>query len=422
MIPQVKIASKPEGLDKEVIRQAVADSLADCRDRLRKVLLIPPDFTRLHSNAGRIANLYYHFLQDSCQVDLLPALGTHVPMTQEECALMYGDIPFERFLVHNWREDLVKLGQVPAAFVREVSEGILDEPIDVEVNHRLLDGGYDAILSIGQVVPHEVVGMANYSKNVFVGCGGSRMINASHALGAYYGLERLMGRDHSPVRRVFDYAQDHFLKDLPLDYALTVTTAPGGEIRTHGLFIGGGRAGFEQAVRLSQEKNLIHLDRPIVKAVVYLDPQEFKTTWLGNKAVYRTRMAVADGGELFILAPGVKKFGEDPEIDGLIRKYGYTGRERIMGLARDQSDLQENLSAAAHLIHGSADGRFRITYCTRHLTRQEVEGVGFAYQPYGEAAARYDPAALHDGWNRLSDGEEIYFIRNPALGLWVAPR
>ncbi len=422
MIPQVKIASNPEGLDEKAIRRAVADSLADCRDRLRKVLLIPPDFTRLHSNAGKIANLYYHFLQNSCQVDLLPALGTHAPMTEEECALMYGDIPFQRFLVHNWREDVVKLGQVPAAFVREVSEGILDEPIVVEVNHRLLDGGYDAILSIGQVVPHEVVGMANYSKNVFVGCGGSRMINASHALGAYYGLERLMGRDHSPVRQVFDYAQDHFLQGLPLDYALTVTTAPGEEIRTHGLFIGGGRAGFEQAVRLSQEKNLIHLARPITKAVVYLDPQEFKSTWLGNKAIYRTRMAVADGGELLILAPGVKKFGEDPGIDGLIRKYGYTGRAHIMGLAQKQSDLQENLSAAAHLIHGSSDGRFRITYCTRYLTRQEVEGVGFAYQPYKEAVARYNPAALQDGWNRLPNGEEIYFIRNPALGLWVASR
>lgn len=406
------------GISEEELAAVLAESVADVRDTLRKVLLIVPDFTRFHSNGGRIANLYYHMLKDTCRVDLLVALGTHAPMTAEICARMYGDIPFERFIMHNWRSGIRKLGVVPGSFVAEVSEGLMDTDIDVEVDERLWDG-YDLILSIGQVVPHEVVGMANYSKNIFVGCGGSSMINASHMLGAFYGMERIMGKDFSPVRRVFDYAEQHYLQELPLRYVFTVTTAPQGVIRTHGLYIGRDRGVFERAVAHAQQANLTLMERPLRKVVVYLDEDEFQSTWLGNKSVYRTRMAIADGGELIVLAPGVAHFGEDAAIDALIRKYGYCGREQIIRLCGKNQDLQENLSAAAHMIHGGSDGRFTITYCTRHLSREEVERVHFQYLPYDEAVARYDPAKLVDGLNTLVDGEEIFYISNPALGLWV---
>ena len=252
----------------------------------------------------------------------------------------------------------------------------------------------------------------------FVGCGGNRMINASHILGAFYGMERMMGKDHTPVRKVFDYAQEHFLKDVPLQYVLTVTTAPNNEARIHGLFIGGGRRGFEKAVELAQQKNLIFVPKPFKKVVVNMDPSEFKTTWLANKSVYRTRMAIADGGELIVLAPGVHKFGEDEQIDRLIRKYGYTGREHIIDLCKTQEDLKGNMSAAAHLIHGSSDGRFKVTYCTRLLSEEEVRGAGYDYMPYDEMVKTYDPAVLTDGWHTIG-GEEIFYISNPALGLWA---
>ncbi|MBQ2727529.1 MAG: DUF2088 domain-containing protein, partial [Clostridia bacterium] len=324
-----------------------------------------------------------------------------------------------KLIVHNWRQDVIKIGEVPAEFVSEVSEGLVNEKIDVEVNHIIMDGGYDLILSIGQVVPHEVVGMANYSKNIFVGCGGSSMINSSHMLGAFYGMERIMGKDFSPVRKVFDYAEQNFLKEVPLLYLLTCTTNTGDTTNIHGLYIGRDRANFEMAVAHSQEKNLIHVSEPFRKVVVYLDPREFKSTWLGNKSVYRTRMAIADGGELIVLAPGVAHFGEDDENDRLIRKYGYVGRENVLKLVNDPAneDLKANLSVAAHLIHGSSDGRFSITYCTKLVTEEEVRGVGFDYAPYDEMAAKYDPAKLKDGWNTVN-GEEIFYISNPALGLW----
>lgn len=386
--------------------------------KLKKVLILPPDYTRMYSGAGKITRMYYNMLKDVCEVDIMPALGTHEPMTKEECTAFFSDdVPFEKILVHDWRNGVVKIGEVPSEFVKEVSEGLVDNKIDVEINKRLTDKSYDLIISVGQVVPHEVVGMANYSKNIFVGCGGSSMINSSHMLGAFYGLERIMGRDFSPVRKVFDYAEEHFLKDIPIMYVLTVTTNEGEKTLLHDIYIGRKRELFEMAVEKSREINLVYTKKPLSKVVVFLDGREFKSTWLGNKAVYRTRLAIKTGGELIVLAPGVKKFGEDPENDRLIRKFGYVGRERVLELAKTENELKNNLSVAAHLIHGSSDGRFKITYCTKFLTKDEVEGVNFEYMPYDEAIKKYDPEKLKDGFNTV-DGEEIYYISNPALGLW----
>lgn len=413
-----KIRLVGEDIGRGQVEAAFGAWLSEHPNRLRKVLLLPPDFTRGHSQAGLIVQVLYGMLAPRAQVDIMPALGTHVPVSRDERLEMFGPgIPEERFMVHNWRTDVVKIGEVPADYVAEVSEGLVDYAIDVEVNWRLLDPGYDAIISIGQVVPHEVVGMANYTKNVLVGCGGKSMIDKTHFLGAVYGMERLMGRDHSPVRKVFDYAEEHFLRSLPLQYVLTVTTAKNGHTAIRGLFAGRDRSLFEAAVQLSQKHNFDLLDRPLRKVVVYLDPYHFKSTWLGNKAIYRTRMAIADRGELIVIAPGVKQFGEDQLVDGLIRKYGYSGTERILEIVGRDEDLRGNLSAAAHLIHGSSEGRFDIVYAPGHLTRAEIESVGLRYMPLEEAIERFNPEVLHDGYNTV-DGEEIFYVSNPSLGLW----
>lgn len=422
LVSQSIIAATPDGLIHEAIRGALERSLAPLAGQLHKVLLVPPDFTRFHSNAGPITTMLYDYLSADCEVDVLPALGTHVPVSKSEWEAMFSTIPYERMLVHNWRNDVEKIGIVPGSFVEQISEGLMTESIPVEINKHLLNPDYDLILSIGQVVPHEVVGMANQSKNIFVGCGGSQMINSSHMLGAFYGMERIMGKDRTPVRAVLDYATEHFIKELPISYILTVTDAPQGHIRTHGLFIGRQRELFEQAVVLAQKINMTLLEEPVKKAVVYLDEQEFKSTWLGNKSIYRTRMAIEDGGELIVLAPGVDKFGEDEAVDRLIRKYGYKGREYVLETLKTAPDLAANLSAAAHLIHGSSDGRFTITYCTQHLSREEIEAVGYRYMPYHEALARYPKDDLTSGYNTLENGDEVYYIPNPALGLWIEKR
>ncbi len=384
----------------------------------RRVLAVPPDFTRMHSRAGELTEMAWEFY-GAGMVDVLPALGTHKAMTDVEIATMFGKTPRELFRVHDWRNDVVTLGEVPGAFLHEVSEGKLDYTWPAQVNKLLRHGGHDLILSIGQVVPHEVVGFANGSKNIFVGTGGVMGIHRSHFLGAVYGMERMMGRADTPVRRVLNYASEHFGTMLPqIVYVQTVVSKNrAGELVIRGMYVGDDSECFERAAALSLECNFQMLDREIRKAVVFLDPQEFRSTWLGNKSVYRTRMAMADGGELVVLAPGVHEFGEDPTIDRLIRRHGYFNTPSTLDAVKHDPQLAANLSAAAHLIHGSSEGRFRIRYFPGHLTRAEIEGVGYEYGDLAEAMARYRPETLSDGWN-VVDGEEIFYISNPGLGLW----
>jgi len=392
-------------------------------DRLgprRNVLAVPPDHTRGHSRAGELTRYVFEYFGERLTA-ILPALGTHSAMTDTQLRGMFGDIPLNRFRVHNWRDGITTVGEVPAAFVKAVSGGAVDFAWPAQVGNLLLQGGFDLILSIGQVVPHEVVGMANYNKNIFVGTGGADGINKSHFVGAAYGMERMMGRADTPVRKILNYASEHFIRQLPIVYVHTVVSrGADGNLRTRGLFVGDDAACFDKAAALSLKVNFELVERPLRKVVCHLDPHEFKSTWLGNKSIYRTRMALADGGDLVVLAPGMKAFGEDPEIDRLIRTYGYVGTPQVLALVKEQDDLRRNLSAAAHLIHGSSEGRFIVTYCPGHLTQAEIEGVNFRYADLKAMLTRYDPAKLKDGFNRMPDGEEVFYISNPAIGLWAS--
>ncbi|HUC84566.1 MAG TPA: lactate racemase domain-containing protein [Candidatus Acidoferrales bacterium] len=412
-------------------RASITDNLSDADLRAglfaaleklgprQRVLAVPPDFTRLHSQAGRLTKLAFEFYGDKL-TDVLPALGTHSPMTTGQIHEMYSGVPEKLFRVHNWRTGITTVGEVPADFVRQVSEEAVDFSWPAQIANLIATGGHDLILSIGQVVPHEVIGMANYNKNIFVGTGGPESINKSHFIGAAFGMERMMGRVDTPVRRILNYASEHFAQDFPIVYVHTVVGRDdNGQLAVRGLFVSDDASGFEQASALSLEVNFEMLAEPLKKVVVYLEPAEFKSTWLGNKAVYRTRMAMADGGELIILAPGLKEFGEDHEIDRLIRKYGYRGTPAILAATKANPELQRNLSAAAHLIHGSSEGRFSITYCPGHLTRKEIEGANFQFADLKTMLRRYPLRSMKDGWNTQPNGEKVYYISNPALGLWA---
>ena len=407
----------------------------------RKVIAIPPDITRYHSQAGVLTELVWEYYREKLG-DVLPSIGTHYPMSDDEIGAMYGNTPRNLFRVHDWRNGFTTMGEVPSDFVRNVSHGAVDYPIPIQVDKLLIEGGHDLILSIGQVVPHEVVGMANHNKNIFIGTGGREGINKTHFLGAAYGLERIMGRADTPVKRVLNYACEHFANNMPIIYVLTVVdkvayvpefqrqddeadlasreaSANGGGFAVRGLFIGDDIECFNLAAALSLNVNFFMLEKPLEKVVVYLDPTEFKSTWLGNKAIYRTRMAISDGGELIILAPGFKEFGEDPGNDEIIRKYGYAGTPKILDLVKRNAELRDNLGAAAHLIHGSSEGRFSIVYCPAHISRKEIESAYLKYSDINDMMKRYDPHKLKDGLNKLPNGEEIFYISNPALGLWA---
>ena len=412
------IGSENTAIDKKELKKEIFSAFDKIGSR-KKILAIPPDISRFHSRAGEITGLVYNYFRDKL-TDILPATGTHRPMTEQEITKMYPDVPQSLFRIHKWKDDLVTLGEVPAEFMNEVSEGKLNFTWPAQTNRLLLEGKYDLIVSIGQVVPHEVVGMANYNKNIFVGAGGKDSIHKSHYLGAVYGIERIMGRADTPVRKVLNYASGKFAGGIPVIYILTVIGKDEfDKLVLKGLFIGDDYECFRQASELSLKVNFDLLDKPLNKVVVYLDPVEYKSTWLGNKSIYRTRMAIDDNGELIILAPGIKEFGEDAEIDRLIRKYGYLTTPEILDLVEKNEDLKNNLAAAAHLIHGSPENRFKITYCTGHISKKEIEGVNFSFGSLDEMLKKYNPSKSVDGRNKLPDGEEYFFISNPGLGLWA---
>jgi nickel-dependent lactate racemase len=408
-------------LSTQQLRDLFCESLAKLGER-KRVLAVPPDYSRVHSRAGDLTSYAWEYYGPRLQA-VLPALGTHAAMRPDQIGAMFTGVPAELFRVHNWRTDVETLGEVPADFIHEQSEGKLNYAWPAQVNQLIARGDFDLILSIGQVVPHEVIGMANYNKNILVGTGGHEGINRSHYLGAVYGMERIMGRAENPVRNVLNYAADRFLCDFPIVYVLTVIGRAGDDrddnrLVVRGLFIGDDIECFHRAAELSVQVNFDVLDQPIQKAVVFLDPHEFHSTWLGNKAIYRTRMALADGAELIILAPGVRQFGEDAGIDKLIRKYGYRGTPATLRAVSANADLANDLGAAAHLIHGSSEGRFTIRLCPGGLSKEEVEGVGFEYCDLKSVMARYNPKSLREGYNQIQ-GEEIFFIENPGLGLWA---
>ena len=414
--------SATNNLSREDLEAGLREAFGKLGEK-HKVLAIPPDYTRLPSRAGELTEISWEYYGDRL-TDILPALGTHTPMTDDQISHMFGKTPANLVRIHDWRNDVVTLGRVSAEIVEEVSEYKVHFDWPVQVNRLLVEGNFDLILSIGQVVPHEVVGMANYNKNVFVGTGGFEAINKSHYVGAVYGMERMMGRADTPVRKLFNYASENFAKQLPIVYVLTVVGVnKDGRQQTYGLFVGDDFAVFDVAAKLSLEVNFQMVEKPLKKVVVWLDPTEFKSTWLGNKSIYRTRMAIADGGELVVLAPALKEFGEDKEIDRLIRKYGYFGTPETLKAVEDNEELRNNLGAAAHLIHGSSEGRFSITYCpgkgAENLTREEIESVGFRWGDIDETMQKYNFQHLKEGFNILPDGEEVYYISSPALGLWA---
>ncbi|HWR10739.1 MAG TPA: lactate racemase domain-containing protein [Rectinemataceae bacterium] len=415
----VSRGSAREEITPKVLAELVLQALDGVAGK-KRVVAVPPDITRFHSQAGAITDLVYENLGSRLSA-VLPALGTHAPMTASEIATMYPRTPSRLFRIHDWRKDPVELDRIPASFVREVGGGVVDYDYPVQANRTFVDGSYDAIISIGQVVPHEVVGMANHAKNIFVGTGGKEAIDKSHFLGAAYGMEKMMGRTDTPVRRVFSKALELASGKLPaILWVLTVMGRnDGGALVMKGLFAGDDMECFEKAAALSREVNIDLLDESIDKAIVWLDPSEFRSTWLGNKAVYRTRMAMADNGELIIMAPGLAHFGEDPGIDALIRKYGYRSSPEIRDFVRGNEDLASSLSAAAHLIHGSSEGRFKVTYAPGPgVSRSEIESVGYNYAPLAEMREKYDVRKMSLGWNALPGGERVFFVPNPALGLW----
>lgn len=386
---------------------------------LRRVLLLPPDLTRAHSGAGWITETLFGLLGPDCDTHVIPTLGQHVPHTPQDNRWMFGSIPEERIHAHDWKAGVTRLGVVPADVVREKTGGAVDWEIPVDLNTMTVTEQWDLIINVGHVVPHEVLGFANHNKNYFIGLGGKELIGASHMASAVYGIENNLGNLVTPVRACFNWAEEQFLGYLPDVYLQVVMDYDDAGSLVHtGVYVGDDLETYLAAARASLAQNITTFDEPVHKIVAVMQADEFRATWVANKAVYRTRMAMADGGELLVIAPGVERFGEQPEVDALIRRYGYLSKEEVLELYRTQADMQDIPHGTAHLVHGSPEGRFTIRYAPGHLSREDIESVGYQYADCDEMLRRYDPAVMKDGWNTMPDGERVYYISTPSAGLW----
>lgn len=415
---------KSSELGKSEVTNLVNQCGEECLKRLnnnpKKVLLLPPDITRAHSGAGWITEILYQFFSQTAEVYVMPTLGQHQPHTVEQNEWMFGSVPEERILKHDWKNDCEQIGTISADYVETITEGKADWEIPVSLNKIITSEKWDIIINVGHVVPHEVLGFANHNKNYFIGLGGKEMICASHMAAACYGIENNLGNLVTPLRHCYNKAESEYLGDLPDVYIQVVMKYnEQGELVHSGFYCGDDLDTYLLAAKQSMSENITVVP-PLKKVVALMQGDEFFSTWVANKAVYRTRKAMADGGELIILAPGLKRFGEQDEVDQIIRKYGYVGTPKIMELWKKHDELQDLTHATAHLIHGSSEDRFKITYAPGHLSKEEIEQVNFNYLDFEKAMEIYNPEKLKNGFNTMPDGEEIYFISTPSAGLWTA--
>ena len=412
-----------DSIPRPEIEEACARLIEESRTRikrdLRRVLLLPPDLARAHSGAGWITETIYKLLGKDCDIHVIPTLGQHVPHTEEENKWMFGSIPNERIHAHDWRNGVTRVGVIPADLVKEKMKGKADWDIPVDLNTMTVTEPWDLIINIGHVVPHEVLGFANHNKNYFIGLGGKETICTSHMAAGIYGIENNLGNLITPLRACYNWAEDKFLGNLPdVYFQIVLKRDENNKLVQTGIFVGDDLETYLQAARLSRSVNITTFDKPIKKIVAHMQGDEFRSTWVANKAVYRTRMAMADDGELLILAPGLERFGEQPDVDVLIRKYGYDTTTAILEKYKTNADLQDLAHGAAHLIHGTSEGRFTIRYAPGHLSRADIEGVKFAYADLGEMLKRYPIDKMKEGWNTMPDGEEVFYISTPSAGLW----
>ncbi len=408
-----------------IIKVAIKQFLDNLDPPKNRILIIAPNFTLINSVGGEITQILYSFLKDNSIIDIIPASGMHQPLSKENRIKNYGKIPEQVFKIHNWRDSVKNIGQISSEDIKELSNDVLDYTIDVDINQNLLNKEYDHIISIGQVYPHETAGFSNGVKNILYGLGGSDFINKTHFLSAVVGIDNIIGQTQNPIQNLFKYASDSFLKErVKIHYiSYVISTNINAESFLQGLFFGDAENYsriFSKASKLSYNNNINVISDPLKNILVFLDPQNYSSTWRGNEAIYRTRRALENNGNLVIIAPGLTNFIEDPTLDDLIRKFGYLGKEAILEKVNKSKLLQENLSLAAHLIQGSSENKFKITYCTKNLSENDFRTVNYNWMNLEGAIKYYQIKKLKRGLNILPDGNEIFYITNPSINLWIA--
>ena len=383
----------------------------------------------------------------------MPALGTAIQPAQ--IAKMYPTIPPALFREHDWRDGTVAVGTVPAADVRELTGGAINRPWTATLNALVARGGHDLVLSMGQVVPHEALGMANYTKNLFIGVAGAETINFTHHIMAVYGVENVMGRASNPGRALFDRAFDAFCPELPALFAMTVVgTKPDGARVTRGFYVGDTSESFK-AARLSLEVNFTMVDEPHAKAVP-ARRAKYAFTWTANKAIYRTRPG-ADGGELVARArrelrrardarpadrkceratsarasarargpkpdPDARDDAPPPPPPNFARRHGYRSSAETMSLLETDPSSRKT-SSPPRTRSGKSEGRFKITLSVEAGggLSADIEKANFEWGDVDALQQRYDPAKLTPGATCSPTAGACFLVPQPLpAGLWAS--
>src|SRR6266850_1617163 len=361
-------------LSSEELRAIVTEALADIGSGER-VLAIVPDKTR-DDNTDQLVPFAAEILSQKKieRFDVLIAQGTHGPMNEAEKRAKIGWTRIAPGLVarifdHRWDRDdeLVTLGELSAAQIAELTDGLMHESVRVRINALLAPGIYDTVLVFGATVPHEVAGFAGGAKYFFPGVAGPDLTHATHWLGALASIENVIGRVETPTRHMIEAAAD-FVPARIISLNSVVTRTDDNRLRTHALFAGDVREAFRRAAEVSRQVHIKYTGRKYKRVVALLD-EHYDELWVGGKASYKLGGIIDEGGELIIYAPHLRAISETHGL--LIEKYGYAPLDRVREMVALSTELQNNLAVASHLAHVSYAGqrdengrvipRFRIT-------------------------------------------------------------
>ena len=363
-------------LSSEELRAIVTEALADIGSGER-MLAIVPDKTR-DDNTDQLVPFAAEILAQKKieRLDVLIAQGTHGPMNEAEkrekigwSKIAPGDVG--SIFDHRWDRDdeLVTIGDLSAALIARLTDGLMRESVPVRLNALLTPGKYDTVLVFGATMPHEVAGFAGGAKYFFPGVAGPELTHLTHWLGALATIENVIGRIETPTRRVIEAAAA--LVSSRIISFTSVSTRNGEGLRTHALFAGDLYEAFRRAAKVSSQVHIKHIGKKYKRVVALLD-RHYDELWVGGKASYKLGSIIETGGELIIYAPQLKQLSATH--GHLIEKYGYAPLEHVREMVAGSDELRANLCVAAHLAHvsygsvpnaaGQLTPRYRITLAT----------------------------------------------------------
>jgi len=417
---QSLLAAPGLAITDEQIRDFVASVCSRGDHAGRRVLVIVPDATRTAPVGPFFRALHESIAASAAALDVMVALGTHQPMSQEAiCARLEitaaeraGEFRRVQLLNHEWNNPaaLRMLGSIPAEEISALSGGLFAMDVEVKINARLFE--YDRIIIVGPVFPHEVVGFSGGNKYLFPGVAGPEILNFFHWLGAVITNPMIIGNKWTPVRKVVDRAA----KMLALDKLCFCLVVHGHELA--GAFAGAPEPAWDEASELSRSLHVTYEEHPF-DTILSCAPPMYDELWTGGKCMYKLEPVLADGGELIIYAPHISEISVTH--GRLIEQIGYHCRDYFL----KQWDRFKHFpwGVIAHSTHVRGIGtyengvehcRARVTLATR-IPREVCERINMGYR---------DPDTIRpaDYANRESEGilmvpkagEMLYQLRNPA--------